>query len=163
MRRVICCVLAEVRKRVTLCFCLSACPCTMSQMHYENPCVLVQELQIFCCVLISGKLACSLFTITATLVKTRFWTHTVHMLLLLHTGTYWLRVVGSKYKNVGNESYSLNLSTDNWIKLDRKTSEGKRQDSKVNITSLLFNIKETFHTFLCIVMKLPLERKSWLI
>lgn len=78
-------------------------------------------------------------------------------------GTYWLRVLGLKYKYVGNGSCILNLSTDNWIKSDRKTPEGKRQDSKVNITSSHFNVNETFHTFLCIVMILPLERKPWLI
>lgn len=106
-------------------------------------------VHIFCWVLNSGKLACRLFTITATLLKTRFWTHTMY-LLLLHLELCVNQVEGPKFNICGgNGSYSLNLSTDNWIKSDRKTSEGKRQESlKVNITSLHFNVNKTFHTSL---------------
>ncbi len=140
MSGIMCCLLAEARKRVTLCFCLSACPRTMPQMHCERPCVLVQGLQILCWVLKSGKWACSLFTITAQLLRARFFTLTTHM-LLLHFGTFTVNLVDCPsfdYKCGGNGSCFLNLSTDNWIEPDRKTPEGKRQESlKVNITSSL--------------------------
>lgn len=130
-----------------VCLCLSACPrYTATDVLWKALCVGPRTSHLLSSAKQWKWAHSSFFTITAALLPSRFLTHAMHT--LLHSATFFfvcfltawisLSVPALILKCGGNGSYFLHLSADNWIKWDRKTSGGDRQQSlKVNITSPL--------------------------